>query len=177
MVELAFFIRRGPCGQLALHFTDYQRSSPLYRQLICQTSHSNCSPSPSSRFSLPQTTTGTPPAYRSSGPHSLIISIDLPQSTCRTQTYWLGCRSQSLTLLAASRYRRHGLTMFSPWHPASRLTFTTDIWERSPTCVPFQSVYHLISRVGGGDISTHRHGLIGSCSSTFQYSAWRRILA
>ena len=127
-VGLAFFIRRGPRGQLALHFTDYQRSSPLYRQLICQASYSNCSPSPCSRFSLPQTTTGTPPAYRSSGPHSLIISIDLPQSTCRTQTYWLGCRLQSLPLLAASRYRRHDLAMFSSWHPACRLTFTTDLF-------------------------------------------------
>ncbi len=87
-IEPAFFIRRGPCGQLALHFADYQRSSPLYRQLICRASHSNCSPSPCGRFSLPLTTTGTPPAYRSLGPHSLHISINLPQSTCRTQTYW-----------------------------------------------------------------------------------------
>jgi hypothetical protein len=160
-----------PCSQLILHFSDYQRSSPLYRQLICQASHSNCSPSPSSRFSLPQTTTGTPPAYRSSGPHSLAISIDLPQSTCRTQTYWLGCRSQSLPLLSASRYRRHGLVMFSPWHPACWHTCTAGFWEQTPTCRLLPSVYHLISRVGGGDISTHRHGLIGSCSSTFQYSA------
>ena len=113
-IELTLFVCRGPRGQLVLHFTDYQRSSPLYRQLICQTSCLNCSPSPCNRFSLSQTTTGTPPAYRSSGPHSLSISISLPQFTCRTRTYWLGCRSQSLSLLSASRYKRHGLTMFSP---------------------------------------------------------------
>lgn len=159
------------CRQLALHFTDYQRSSPLYRQLIRRASRSNCSPSPCSKLSLPQTTTGTPPAYRSLGPHSLTISIDLPQSTCRTQTYWLGCRSQSLPLLVASRYRRHGLVMFSPRHPACRHTCTAGLREQTPTCSLLQSIYHLISRVGGGDISTHRHGLIGSCSSTFQYSA------
>jgi hypothetical protein len=111
-----------------------KRSSPLYRQLIRRASRSNCSPSPCSRLSLPQTTTGTPPAYRSLGPHSLAISIDLPQSTCRTQTYWLGCRSQSLPLLAASRYRRHGLVMFSPWHPACRLTCTAGRREQTPTC-------------------------------------------
>jgi len=39
------------------------------------------------------------------------------------------------------------------------------------TCQFFLSVFHLLNRVGGGDISAHRYGLIGSCSSTFQYSA------
>ena len=34
-----------------------------------------------------------------------------------------------------------------------------------------QFVYHLLSCVGDGDISAHRYGLIGSCSSSFQYSA------
>ena len=121
----------GTRGQLVLHFADYQRSSPLYRQLICQTSCLNCSPSPCNRFSLPQTTTRTPPAYRSSGPHSLNISINLPQFTCRTRTYWLGCRSQSLPLLFASRYKRHGLTMFSPRHLADCLTFTICIRDPS----------------------------------------------
>ena len=87
-IELAFIIRQGPRGEFVLHFADYQRSSPLYRQVICPTNHLNCSPSPCSRLSLLQTTTGTPPAYRSLGPHSLTISIGLPQSTCRTQTYW-----------------------------------------------------------------------------------------
>ena len=136
-VKLACFVFRGPYRQLALHFTDYQRSSPLYWQLICQASHSNSSPSPCSRFSLPQTTTETPPAYRSLGPHSLVISIDLPQSTCRTQTYWLGCRSQSLTLLSASRYRCHGLVMFSPWLPACWHTFSAGFRELMPTCRQF----------------------------------------
>ena len=114
-VESTSFVFRGPCGQLALHFTGYQRSSPLYGPLICQAVCSNCSPSPCSRLSLPPTTTGTPPVYQTSGPHSLTIPIDLPQSTCWTQTYGGGCRSQSLPLLAASRYGYHGLTMLSPW--------------------------------------------------------------
>src|SRR5690625_8046148 len=30
------------------------------------------------------------------------------------------------------------------------------------------SAFHLLSRVGGGDISAHRCELTGSCSSTFQ---------
>jgi hypothetical protein len=33
------------------------------------------------------------------------------------------------------------------------------------------SAFCLLSRVGRGDISAHRCGLIGSCSSTFQYSS------
>jgi hypothetical protein len=61
-------------SQLALHFADYQRSSPHCRQLIFQASLSNCSPSPCGRLSLPRTTTGTPPAHRASGSHSLGIS-------------------------------------------------------------------------------------------------------
>jgi hypothetical protein len=60
--------------QLALHFADYRRSSPHCRQLIFQASLSNCSPSPCGRLSLPRTTTGTPPAHRASGSHSLGIS-------------------------------------------------------------------------------------------------------
>jgi len=87
-VEPAGLIRRRPRRQLALHFADYQRSSPLSGQLIRQTSHLNCSPSPCSGLSPPRTTTGTPPACLSSGSHSLGIQTDLPQFTCRTQTYW-----------------------------------------------------------------------------------------
>lgn len=33
-VELALFVLRRPCRQFALHFTDYQRSSPHCGQLI-----------------------------------------------------------------------------------------------------------------------------------------------
>ena len=66
-VESTSLVFRGPCGQLALHFTDYQRSSPLYGRLICQASCSNCSPSPCSRLSLPQTV-GSEGARRSAGP-------------------------------------------------------------------------------------------------------------
>ena len=77
-----------PSCQLVLHFTDYQRSSPLYGQLIDRTSLSNCSPSPCDRLSRSLTTTRAPPVHRSSGPHSLGISMDLPQFTCRTQIHW-----------------------------------------------------------------------------------------
>jgi len=97
--------------------------------------------------------------------------IDLPHSTCWTQTYWWGCRSQSLPLFATSRYKLHGLAMFSPWYPADCHTCSTCIRNQIHTFDLIQFVYHLLSRVGGGDISAHRHDLTGSCSSTFQYSA------
>ncbi len=142
------------------------------RQLIFRASLSNYSPSPCNRLSLPRTTTGVPPASRSSGSHSLTISTGLPQFTCWTQTFWLGCRSQSLSLRSASRCNPLGLAAHSPRDPAHRHTFTIEHsggW--SLTCVPPRIAHHLLSRVGGGDISAHRHGLTGSCSSTFQYSA------
>src|SRR5471030_3284781 len=44
-VELAFIVLRRPCRQFALHFTDYQRSSPHCGQLIDQANHLNCPPS------------------------------------------------------------------------------------------------------------------------------------
>ena len=80
-------------------------------------------------------------------------------------------------MLAARRYKCNGLAIVSPLLPAYCHLCAVCIWERVPAYDSFQFVYHLLSRVGGGDISTHRRGLIGSCSSTFQYSAWRRILA
>lgn len=43
--------------------------------------------------------------------------------------------------------------------------------SQGPICTSLQSVYLLLSRLGGGDISAHRHGLTGSCSSTCQSSA------
>ena len=98
-----------PCSQLALHFTDYQRSSPLYRQLICQTNHLNCSPSPCSRVSLPHTTTGTPPVYRSSGPHSLNMPIDLPSSHAIRLSIqvWLKLESHSNIMIPCSQLALH----------------------------------------------------------------------
>jgi hypothetical protein len=63
----------GNICQLALHFADYQRSSPLYGPLIHRTSLSNCAPSPCGRLSRPPTTTSAPPVHRASGPHSLRI--------------------------------------------------------------------------------------------------------
>src|SRR6185437_8199555 len=84
-VELAFFVLRRPCRQFALHFTDYQRSSPHYGQLINPANHFNCLPSPCNRLSRPRTTTEAPPACIPSGAHSLDIYASLPQFTCWTQ--------------------------------------------------------------------------------------------
>ncbi len=96
------------------------------------TSLSNCSPSPCGRRSLPRTTTGTPPVHRASGSHSLSILVNLPQFTCRTRTYWLGCRSQSLPLLAASRCSPLGLATRFPRAPVRRLTYSTGIRGQQP---------------------------------------------
>ncbi len=144
-------------GQLALHFADYQRSSPHCRQLIFRANLSNCSPSPCGRLSLPRTTTGTPPTHRASGSHSLTISINLPRLTCRTQTRWLGCRSQSLPLLSASRCSPVGLATRSPADRSVDLLVRRTFGGQSRTCTPPQTACHLISRVGGGDIPAHRH--------------------
>src|SRR5471030_80732 len=84
-VELAFIVLRRPCRQFALHFTDYQRSSPHCGQLIDQANHLNCPPSPCGRISRSRTTTEAPPACTSSGAHSLGICANLPQFTCWTQ--------------------------------------------------------------------------------------------
>src|SRR5690606_7493146 len=73
---------------------DYQRSSPLYGQLIDQANHFNCLPSPCGRLSRPRTTTEAPPICTSSGTHSLGIHADLPQFTCWTQRMGeAACRS------------------------------------------------------------------------------------
>src|SRR5579862_2793133 len=77
-IELAFSVLRRPCRQLALHFTDYQRSSPHCSQLINQANHFNCLPSPCSRISRPRTTTEAPSACTSSGSHSLTFCANLP---------------------------------------------------------------------------------------------------
>ena len=93
-IELALFVLRRPCRQFALHFTDYQRSSPHYGQLINPANHFNCLPSPCSRLSRPRTTTEAPPACTSSGAHSLGICASLPQFTCWTQRMGeVACRS------------------------------------------------------------------------------------
>ena len=62
--------------------------------------------------------------------------MGLPQFTCRTQTYWLGCRSQSLPLLAASRCAPPGLATRSPRDPAHRHTDTMDIRRQEPYMYP-----------------------------------------
>jgi hypothetical protein len=93
-IELALFVLRRPYRQLALHFTDYQRSSPHCGQLIHPAIHFNCLPSPCGRLSRPRTTTEAPPACTASGAHSLGICADLPQFTCRTQRMGeVACRS------------------------------------------------------------------------------------
>ncbi len=103
------------CRQFALHFTDYQRSSPHYGQLVNPANHLNCLPSPCSRLSRPRTTTEAPPACTSSGAHSLGIRADLPSPVhMLDSTHGRGCLSQSLSLLAASRREHHGLAARSP---------------------------------------------------------------
>src|SRR3546814_16952390 len=61
-IELAFFVLRRPCRQFALHFTDYQRSSPHYGQLIGHTNNLKCLPSQCDRLSRSRNTTAAPPA-------------------------------------------------------------------------------------------------------------------
>src|SRR5579863_3306864 len=121
-IELAFSVLRRPCRQLALHFTDYQRSSPHCSQLINQANHFNCLPSPCSRISRPRTTTEAPSACTSSGSHSLLSVQTFPQFTCWTSSHGRGCLSQSCSLLVASRRKCHGLATRSPWLPADRHT-------------------------------------------------------
>ena len=84
-IELALSVLRRPCRQFALHFTDYQRSSPHYGQLINPANHLNCLPSPCGRLSRSRTTAEAPPVCTSSGAHSLNICASLPQFTCWTQ--------------------------------------------------------------------------------------------
>jgi|SRR3954469_12577388 len=126
-IELAFSVLRRPCRQLALHFTDYQRSSPHSSQLINQANHFNCLPSPCSRISRPRTSTEAPSACTSSGTHSLNICASLPQFTCWTSSHGRGRLSQSFSLLVASRRKHHGLATRSPWLPAKRHTYPLSI--------------------------------------------------
>ncbi len=58
--------------------------------------------------------------------------MGLPQFTCRTQSCWLGCRSQSSPLHAASRCSSLGLATHFPSAPAHRLTFTAGIRGQKP---------------------------------------------
>ena len=55
--------------------------------------------------------------------------------------------------------------------PSYRATYTTAHRNLMRTCHQLASTFHLLSRVGEGDISAHRYELTGSCSSTFQCSA------
>src|ERR1700676_4325819 len=126
-IELASFVRRRPHRQLALHFTDYQRSSPYCSQLIRHASHSNCPPSPCGRLSRPPTTTRAPSTCTASGE-------PLPCHLCKPSPVHMldsphgrGCLSQSLSLLAASRRGRHGLVTRSPCLLAGRRTYPSSI--------------------------------------------------
>ena len=154
-----------------LHFTDYQRSSPHYGQLIHRTSLSNCSPSPCGRLSRPRTTTRAPPAHRASGPHSLCIAngpspVHMSDSNASVRlpvaVFILACRKSVQTPCDSYAHR----TVPSRCH-----TYTTTHRALVPSCHHHASALHLLSRVGAGDISAHRHGLTGSCSSTFRCSA------
>src|SRR5664280_810325 len=79
-IKLALSVLRRPRRQLALHFTDYQRSSPHFSQLVHQASHFNCLPSPCDRLSRPRTTTEAPSACTSSEAHFLSIRAGHPSS-------------------------------------------------------------------------------------------------
>ena len=154
-----------------VHFTDSQRSSPHYSQIVCFTTRLSCSPSPCNRLSLSPTTTGAPPAMRASESHSLGIPsspspVHMVDLTMRGRlpvaVFILTCRKSSQTPRASyalhSAGWRHGY--ISPRHPIA-----------THTSACYLSVNLLISRVGGGDISTHRRASTGSCSSTFPHSA------
>src|SRR5438874_292234 len=133
-IELTFFVLRRPRRQLALHFTDYQRSSPHCGQLIRQASHSNCPPSPCGRLSRPRTTTGAPSTCTASGTHSLGICASLPQFTCWTQHTGEVAYRSLYALLSASRRGRHGLATRSPWLHTGRRTYPFSIRAPFPTC-------------------------------------------
>jgi len=61
--------------------------------------------------------------------------------------------------------------------PCGRATCTAALgWRRHTSPAP-SSAFRLLSRVGEGDISALGCGLTGSCSSTFQHSAWEAISA
>jgi hypothetical protein len=122
-IELAFFVVRRPRRQLALHFTDYQRSSPHCSRVIRQASHSNCPPSPCGRLSRPRTTTRAPSTCTVSG-NALPYQLYKPSPVhTLDSTHGRGCLSQSFSLRSASRRERRGLATRSPWLPAGRLTY------------------------------------------------------
>ena len=134
-----------------LHFTDYQRSSPPYSQLINRTSISNCSPSPCDRFSRSRTTTRAPPVHRASGPHSLFIAhgpspVHMSDSNARVRLpvaiFNLACRKSMQT--PRDSYARHAV-------PGHRPTYTMTFSERTRTCSQLASTFHRISRVGEGE--------------------------
>src|SRR5713101_7947958 len=138
-IELAFFVLRRPHRQLALHFTDYQRSSPYCGQLIRHASHSNCPPSPCGRLSRPPTTTRAPSTCTASG-------NTLPWHLCKPSpvhmldsTHGRGCLSQSLSLRSASRRECRSLATRSPWLLAGRLTYPSSIRGPFHTYVRRQS--------------------------------------
>ncbi len=49
--------------------------------------------------------------------------------------------------------------------PSCRAMYTTALCNLMHTCHQFAPTFHLLSRVGEGDISAHRYELTGSCSS------------
>ena len=63
------------------------------------------------------------------------------------------------------------LTMHCTRLRSCRTTYTTALRNLMHICHQHASAFHLLSRVGEGDISAHRRELTRSCSSTFQCSA------
>src|SRR6185437_4313221 len=112
------------------------------------------------------------------------IGGTLPWHPCRPSpvhmldsTHERGCLSQSLSLLAASRRRHHGLAARSPWFQLTGIHLQPAFAASVHTCDQRRSASCLLSGVGRGDDSTLRCVSIGSCPSTVPCSAWKLILA
>lgn len=103
------------------------------------------------------------------GVNSLGIPSCLPSFICWT-SHALGRLPVAVLVLASCK------SMPMPWPgcvlsmaPCRRPTFTPTFGCRHHTPPAASSAFHLLSRVGEGDISALGCGLTGSCSSTFQH--------
>ena len=155
-IELTFVICCRPGRQLALHFADYQRSSPPYGQVICRASCLSCSPSPCDTLSLSPTTTEALTAMRASESHSLGIPpspspVHMVDSSMRRRwpvaIFLLACRK-------SSQMQRPGYALNIAGWPCGYISHHHPIAAHTSAC--YRSMNPLVSRVGDGDISTHR---------------------
>jgi len=67
------------------------------------------------------------------------------------------------------RTPRTSYALHAAWWPYGYISYYHPIAGHTPNSYGFVTL--LVSRVGGGDISTHRRASTGSCSSTFPHSA------